>query len=133
MPQSSEIALNGLSPSIDYECPSSIMVLSRRRRRYLTLDALGVANFSDAQIIGSLQVQPRARISAKVASQPHRRVRSDCTAFSHDVINALCWDIQSFGQGRRNYAEGSQIVFAKYLAGMHRPHSISKHRSFQIV
>ena len=68
------------------------------RRRNLTLDALGVTNFSDPQVIRGLQVQPRARIAAKVASQPHRRVRSDGTPLAHDVIDARRGTFNAFAK-----------------------------------
>ncbi len=52
---------------------------------------------------------------------------------AHDVIDARNRHIQSLGQGIRSHAEGNQIVLAKDLAGMYRPHSILKHCSFQII
>jgi hypothetical protein len=42
-------------------------------------------------------------------------------------------DVQRLSQCSRSHAERNQMVFPKDLAGVYRSHSISKHRSFQII
>jgi hypothetical protein len=71
-------------------------------RSYLPLNALGVMNFGNAQVIRGLQVKPGARVSTKVASQPHSCVCRDPTPLARKIIDARRWDIQSLSQSVRS-------------------------------
>jgi hypothetical protein len=101
--------------------------LSRRSRRYLSFDTLGVSYFGNAEIVSGLEIQPGTSIAAKVARQSHSRISGNGTTFTNDVVNATGRDIECFCERAPTHAKGNQKVLAKYFAGMYWSHAILKH------
>jgi hypothetical protein len=50
-----------------------------------------------SQVVCGLQVQPRARIAAKVARQPHGGIGADAAPLANDVVDARRRHVQGLG------------------------------------
>ena len=57
-------------------------------RRNLAVDLSRAGLLRDAEIVLCLQVQPRLRIAAEVAGEPHRRIGGNTAPLANDVVDA---------------------------------------------
>jgi hypothetical protein len=89
---------------------------SRRGARHDLLIAVQLLRLG--KIVGSLQVQPEARIGAEIPSEPDRRIRRDIARAAHDLGQAVGGNAEQLRQGPRRQAEQHEVFLAQDFAGM---------------
>ena len=55
--------------------------------RYFSIDAAGVFDLCDAQIIRSLKIKPGAGVAAEMTGQPQRGIRGDSPVLADNIVN----------------------------------------------
>jgi hypothetical protein len=99
----------------------------------LPLYALGVLDLCHSEVVRRLQIQPRSRIAAEVARQPHGSICGDATTLPDDVVDARRGDVERPGESVGTHVERNQIVLSKNFARVYWPHAVLEHDSSRLV
>src|SRR6185312_13747933 len=70
------------------------------------------------EIVSGLQVEPKARIGAEIASQPNSSISGDVACAAHDLGEPVGRNIQFLRERARRKAEGNEIFLPQHFAGV---------------